>query len=75
MIPLDALPMPMLSDSERLSYVYADSPQRSRATLIGRVPQQSRFGKGTFIYSIDGILPTFSSWQNVLIYDDRDVLH
>ena len=75
MIPLDALPLPMLSDTERMSYVYANSPPRSRATLIGRVPQKSRFGKGTFVYSIDGILPTFSSWQNVLIYDDRDDLH
>ena len=75
MIPLDAIPMPTLSDSERLSYVNDNSPPRSRATLIGRAPQPSRFEKGTFIYSIDGILPTFSSWQNVLIYDDRDDLH
>ena len=39
--------------------------------MLGHVPDSERFGKGVFVYSIDGLLPTLTSWVNCLVYDDR----
>ena len=53
------------------SHVYSKAPPRSRGTLLGHVPDPERFGKGVFAYSIDGLLPTCTTWCNSLVYDDR----
>ena len=54
-----------------MSHVYSKASPRSRAILLRHVPDPGRFGKGVFVYSIDGLIPTCTTWCNCLVYDDR----